>query len=53
MKREQDIHSGVNGTDLGTECVRAQDEVVFNDHQVEERLCSMSWANELRLYHCY
>ena len=45
----------VGGTDLKTECVRKQDERVFNfnDHRAEERICALSWADELRLYQCY
>ena len=42
-----------SGTDLETECAREQDERVFNDYRTEERICALSWADELRLYQCY
>ena len=26
--------------------------MVFNDHGAEERICTLSWAEELRFYQC-
>ena len=36
----------------GTECLRERDEVEISDHRAEG-ICTLSWADELRLYQCY
>ena len=45
VKSGEDIHSGVSRTDLETEGCESK--------MQEERICTLSWADELRLYHCY
>ena len=43
------MHCGrVSRTDLETERMREQD-----DDRAEEKVCTLSWADELRFYQCY